>query len=121
MNSLSRLIAASLLACISTLHAEEGVADLPIGAPAPDFSLPGIDGKTHKLGEYNDGKLLMIFFTSNHCPTSHGVEARLKKFLPHETVRQNFEAFAGKPFQLPEDAPSPNKDFLRYHLKNVFN
>jgi hypothetical protein len=31
--------------------------------------------------EYNDGKLLMIFFTSNHCPTSHGVEARLKKFL----------------------------------------
>jgi putative restriction endonuclease len=46
---------------------------------------------------------------------------RLKKFLPHETVQQNFEAFAGKPFQLPEDAPIPNGDFLRYHFENVFN
>jgi peroxiredoxin len=64
-----------------TAHCEEGVADLPIGAAAPDFALPGIDGKTHKLGEYNDGKLLMVFFTSNHCPTPTGVEARLKKFL----------------------------------------
>jgi peroxiredoxin len=81
MNTRLVLSAALLLACIHTLHAEEGVADLPIGAPAPDFALPGIDGKTHKLSEYNDGKLLMIFFTSNHCPTSHGVEARLKKFL----------------------------------------
>jgi peroxiredoxin len=81
MNNRLVLSAALLLACIPTLHAEEGVADLPIGAPAPDFALPGIDGKTHKLSEYNDGKLLMIFFTSNHCPTSHGVEARLKKFL----------------------------------------
>ncbi len=63
------------------VRAEEGVSDLPIGSPAPDFNLPGIDGKNHKLGEYSDGNLLMIFFTSNHCPTSHGVEARLKKFL----------------------------------------
>jgi peroxiredoxin len=70
-----------LLSLGLTAHSEEGVADLPIGAPAPDFSLPGIDGKTHTLAEYNDGKLLMVFFTSNHCPTSHGVEARLKKFL----------------------------------------
>lgn len=61
--------------------AEEGVADLPIGAPAPDFSLIGIDDKTHTLSEYKGGKALMVFFTSNHCPTSHGVEARLKKFL----------------------------------------
>lgn len=73
--------AAVLFAHFVSAHAEEGVADLPIGAPAPDFSLPGIDGKTHKLAEYADGKILMIFFTSNHCPTSHGVEARLKKFL----------------------------------------
>ncbi len=75
------LASVSLLAAALTASAEEGVADLPIGAPAPDFSLPGIDGKTHTLADYQDGKALMIFFTSNHCPTSHGVEARLKKFL----------------------------------------
>lgn len=62
-------------------RAEEGVQDLKIGDPAPDFALPGIDGKTHRLSDYKDGKVLMIFFTSNHCPTSHGVEARLKKLL----------------------------------------
>ena len=64
-----------------SVHAEDGVADLPIGAPAPDFALPGIDGKTHKLSEYKDGKVLVIFFTSNHCPTSHGAAARLRTFL----------------------------------------
>ncbi len=25
---------------------------LPIGSPLPDFALPGVDGKTHKAGEY---------------------------------------------------------------------
>jgi peroxiredoxin len=62
-------------------RAEEGIHDLKIGDPAPDFELPGIDGKTHRLADYKDGKVLMIFFTSNHCPTSHGADARLKKFL----------------------------------------
>jgi peroxiredoxin len=71
----------ALLGCALPARSEEGVADLAIGAPAPGFSLPGIDGKTHKLAEYRQGKALMIFFTSNHCPTSHGVEPRLKKFL----------------------------------------
>ena len=70
-------------AFVSTVAAcaEEGVHDLPIGAAAPDFALPGIDGKTHRLAEYKSGKVLMIFFTSNHCPTSHGAEARVKKLL----------------------------------------
>jgi len=66
--------------CIAA-RAEEGVHDLKIGAPAPDFALPGIDGKNHRLSDYRSGKILMVFFTSNHCPTSHGAEARLKKLL----------------------------------------
>jgi thiol-disulfide isomerase/thioredoxin len=37
--------------------------------------------KQHQLAEYKDGKVLVIFFTSNHCPTSHGAAARLKSFL----------------------------------------
>lgn len=76
----SLALSAMLPICFAA-PAEEGVQDLPIGAAAQDFSLPGIDGKTHKLADYKDGKVLMVFFTSNHCPTSHGVEARLKKFL----------------------------------------
>jgi len=70
-----------LFAAGMSADAEDGLGDLTIGDPAPDFALPGIDGKTHRLVEYKGGKVLMIFFTSNHCPTSHGVEARVKKLL----------------------------------------
>jgi peroxiredoxin len=61
--------------------AEEGLADLKIGDPAPDFSLPGIDGKTWTLADFKEGKVLVVFFTSNHCPTSHGAADRIKSFL----------------------------------------
>lgn len=71
----------ALTAFAATLSAEEGVADLQIGGPAPDFSLPGIDDKTHTLADFKDGKVLVIFFTSNHCPTSHGAADRIKSFL----------------------------------------
>ncbi len=41
---------------------------LPLGAQAPDFSLPATDGKTYSLAEFRDAKVLVIFFTCNHCP-----------------------------------------------------
>ena len=61
--------------------APEGVQDLKIGERAPDFSLPGIDGRTHTLAEYKDAKLLMIAFLSNHCPDSHAAEGRIKQLV----------------------------------------
>jgi thiol-disulfide isomerase/thioredoxin len=54
---------------------------LAIGSPAPDFELPGIDGKVHKLSEYQDSPLLMILFICNHCPTSQLYEGRMKKLV----------------------------------------
>ncbi len=41
---------------------------LPIGASAPDFSLPATDGKTYGLSDFADAKVLVVFFTCNHCP-----------------------------------------------------
>jgi len=52
---------------------------LAIGQPAPDFSLPGVDGKTHKLAEYASAKILAIVFECNHCPTSQLYEGRIEK------------------------------------------
>ena len=60
---------------VSTVHPV-----LAIGSPAPDFELPGIDGQTHKLGDYTD-PLLMIMFICNHCPTSQLYEGRMKKLV----------------------------------------
>jgi thiol-disulfide isomerase/thioredoxin len=52
---------------------------LALGSPAPDFSLPGVDGKIHKLKEYSASKVLVIVFTCNHCPTAQLYESRIKK------------------------------------------
>jgi thiol-disulfide isomerase/thioredoxin len=52
---------------------------LAIGAPAPDFALPGVDGKTHTLAEFSTSQVLAVVFTCNHCPTSQLYENRLKK------------------------------------------
>jgi peroxiredoxin len=70
-----------LIALPAVARAADDIHDLQIGDPAPDFALPGIDGKTHRLSDYKNGKLLMIAFLSNHCPTSHGAEARMKKLI----------------------------------------
>ena len=86
-----RMFSLSLRACICLslvtfgINAEEKPAltlqDLKIGDAAPDFSLPGIDGKTHTLADYKAAKVLMIAFISNHCPDSHAAEARILKLL----------------------------------------
>jgi peroxiredoxin len=41
---------------------------LAIGDKAPDFSLPATDGKTYSLTDFSDAKVLVVFFTCNHCP-----------------------------------------------------
>ena len=50
---------------------------LTIGASAPDFSLPGIDGKNHSLSEYRASPILALVFISNHCPASQLYEGRI--------------------------------------------
>jgi thiol-disulfide isomerase/thioredoxin len=53
---------------------------LAIGSPAPDFELPGIDDRIHKLSEYKD-PILVVMFICNHCPTSQLYEGRMKKLV----------------------------------------
>ena len=52
---------------------------LAIGSKAPDFNLPGIDGKNYTLESFKDAKILVIAFICNHCPTSQAYEERLIK------------------------------------------
>jgi peroxiredoxin len=64
---------------VSTFGDEGGPPSLPIGTPAPDFCLPGIDGQTHCLKDYVGSKVLVIAFTCNHCPTAQLYESRIKQ------------------------------------------
>jgi len=52
---------------------------LAIGSPAPDFALPGVDGKIHKLSDYASAKILAVVFECNHCPVSQLYESRIEK------------------------------------------
>ena len=54
---------------------------LAIGAAAPDFALPGVDGKTHKLSDYAKAKVLAVVFECNSCPVSELYEGRIEKLF----------------------------------------
>jgi peroxiredoxin len=52
---------------------------LALGAPAPDFSLPGVDGQVHKLSDYASSPILVVVFTCNHCPIAQMYERRIQQ------------------------------------------
>ena len=56
-------------------HAEPET--LKPGSMAPDFSLKGVDGKTHGLKDFNKASVLVIIFSCNHCPTAQAYEDRI--------------------------------------------
>ena len=57
--------------------ASKAVTPLEIGAAAPDFALPGVDGKTYRLADFAAAKVLVVVFTCNHCPTAQAYEDRI--------------------------------------------
>lgn len=80
------LVAFLALATAASLHAAPpspppDVKTLEIGAAAPDFDLPGVDGKNHNLAEYDSADVLAVLFTCNHCPSAQAAEERIKKLV----------------------------------------
>ncbi len=59
------------------LAGADQVKTLDLGASAPDFDLPGVDDKSHRLADFVDSKLLVVIFTCNHCPTAQAYEDRI--------------------------------------------
>ncbi len=70
-------LALSLLAAFATgLDAKE-VTTLELGSPAPELGLPAVDGKTYRLEDFADAKILVVVFICNHCPTAQAYESRI--------------------------------------------
>jgi thiol-disulfide isomerase/thioredoxin len=76
----SVIFALFLTAGVSGLDEPE-VTTLKIGAKAPDFDLPGADGKNWRLSDFDKSKILVVIFTCNHCPTAQYYEERIKKLV----------------------------------------
>jgi peroxiredoxin len=62
-----------------SVAAEPPVQTLPLGAAAPDFKLPGVDGREYSLRDFAAAKVLVVVFTCNHCPTAQAYEDRIIK------------------------------------------
>jgi len=60
---------------------------LRIGDKAPDFKVPATDGKTYSLADFATSKVLVVFFTCNHCPYVLGSD---------EVTRATVERFRDK-------------------------
>jgi len=58
---------------------------LQIGEEALDFKLPATDGNAYQLSDFDDAKVLVVFFTCNHCPYVIGSD---------EVTRQTVEKYA---------------------------
>ena len=69
------------VALLLAFAVQQKVPTLEPGASAPDFDLPGVDGKRHALKDFAAAKLLLIVFTCNHCPTAIAYEGRIKKLV----------------------------------------
>jgi peroxiredoxin len=74
------LLIACIVAALSSFTRVQVTDDpvtLAIGSKAPDFKLPGTDGKIYSLASFAKAKLLVIVFTCNHCPTAQAYEDRI--------------------------------------------
>jgi len=60
---------------------------LQLGEKARDFKLPATDGRTYQLSDFDDARVLVIFFTCNHCPYVTGSD---------EVTRQTAEKFVSQ-------------------------
>jgi len=52
---------------------------MSIGSKAIDFNLPGTDGNTYGLKDFEEAEVLVVFFTCNHCPYVIGSDEETRK------------------------------------------
>jgi peroxiredoxin len=74
------LIAALIVSVAFNLatEADDHPQTLEIGSFAPDFHLPGVDGKIYSLADFKEARILAVIFTAVHCPTAEAYENRIK-------------------------------------------
>jgi peroxiredoxin len=80
---LAAFVAAGVLLASEPLEgqAAKHPEPLAIGASAPDFDLPAIDGQRYSLASFKDSRVLVVIFTAVHCPTAEIYEGRIKQLV----------------------------------------
>ena len=52
---------------------------LDIGSKAPEFELKATNGNFYNLSDFTDYKIIVVFFTCNHCPYVIGSDEHTRK------------------------------------------
>jgi peroxiredoxin len=87
------------------------------GWKAPDFTLPGVDGKIHTLESVRGPNGLLVMFICNHCPYVKAVIDRIVRDATElEIVGVNTVAImSNDPTDYPEDSFDGMVEFARRH------
>ncbi len=76
------------------------------GTPAPDFSLPGVDGKVWTPSRARGENGLLVMFICNHCPYVQAVRSRIirdaRDLQPHGI--NTIAIMSNDPVDYPEDS-----------------
>jgi peroxiredoxin len=76
------------------------------GQPAPDFTLPGVDGRNWSLRDCAGEKGLLVMFICNHCPYVKAVQQRIVRDV-RDLMPLGINAVAimsNDPSEYPEDS-----------------
>lgn len=87
------------------------------GWPAPDFALPGVDGRTWRLADVRGPKGTLIVFICNHCPYVKAIIDRLVRDA-HALMDMGVGVAAicsNDPVQYPDDSFDNMKRFAGEH------
>jgi peroxiredoxin len=77
---MQKLFTFALISLMSlALRGETPHPILALGSPAPNFALPGVDGKNHQLSDYASSPVLVVVFTCDHCPIAQMYEHRIEQ------------------------------------------
>ena len=109
MKHLTRVIVAVGVLSGMVSAQQAPAVELKVGDPAPAFSLPGTDGKTHTLAQYKGKAVVIAWYPAAF---TSGCTAECKSFAENGPALQKFDVAY---FMASVDAPEKNKAFAEEH------
>ncbi len=103
----------AFLAIAATTHAGKFNRQLDVGDEAPVWTnLPGTDGKSHSLKDYEKSPVVVVAFIANHCPMATAYLPRWKRLVADfEDKGVTFVAISSSRF------PADSLEHMKTHIK----
>src|SRR6478609_12175359 len=107
------LVVTAMLMMAAAGNAQSPAPELKVGDPAPDFSLQGTDGKTHKLSEYKGKEAVVLAWFPKAF--TQGCTIECKSLAEHGDLIQKYDVTYFMASVDPLDGAQGNKAFAETH------